>query len=201
MLAELVEEFGPMRNLVATRVGFGLGTRDNKTRPNVLRAILGETSESGAGTNDWQTDTIAVLETNLDDINGEILGHFIEKALARGALDVFHTAIQMKKNRPGVLLTVLCAVDDADKFSEMILQETSAFGVRRSTLERRKLLRTVVTVKTSFGDVAVKLGKLNGKIVQASPEFESCKKLAESMKVSLKEIYDAAARAVPTSDR
>lgn len=196
LLAEFVENFGPMQNLVATKIGFGLGTRDNKTRPNVLRAILGQSSHHETSANDWETDTISVLETNLDDINSEILGHFAEKVLGAGALDVFHTPIQMKKNRPGVLLTILCAVSDADKFSEMILRETSAFGVRRSTLERRKLQREFQTVKTSFGDVTVKIGKLNGKIIQASPEFESCKKLADANNVSLKEIYDAVAKAI-----
>src|SRR5207248_5672875 len=102
---------------------------------------------------DWETDTVAVVETNLDDINAEILGHFVEKAFAAGALDVFHTPIQMKKNRPGVLLTVLCAAADADKFSELMLRETSAFGVRRYSTERRKLKRELVKVKTEFGDV------------------------------------------------
>lgn len=196
LLAELVENFGPMQNLVATRIGFGLGARDNRTRPNVVRAILGESSDASQSQNDWQTDTIAVLETNLDDINGEILGHFVERAFAGGALDVFHTAIQMKKNRPGVLLTVLCALAEADRFSEMILRETSAFGVRRSTLERRKLQRTFQTVKTDFGEVTVKLGRLNGKVIQVTPEFESCKKLAGETNVSLKVIYDAAVRSV-----
>jgi uncharacterized protein (TIGR00299 family) protein len=191
LLAEFVENFGPMENLVAEKIGFGLGTRDNKTRPNVLRAVLGSSVQSTAA-NDWQTDTIAVLETNLDDINAEILGHFSELALAAGALDVFHTPIQMKKNRPGVLLTVLCAATDADKFTELMLRETSAFGVRRSLSERRKLQREFVTIKTPYGDVAVKVGKLNGKILQAAPEYESCKKIAEQGKVPLKAVYDAA---------
>ena len=195
LLAELVENFGPMQNLVATKIGFGLGTRDHKTRPNVLRAVLGETSERSASANDWETDTISVLETNLDDINGEILGHFVEKALTSGALDVFHTPIQMKKNRPGVLLTVLCAESDADKFSEMILRETSAFGVRRSTLERRKLQREFQKVKTQFGEVTVKIGKLNGKVIHRAPEFESCKQLAGEKNISLKEIFTAATAA------
>jgi uncharacterized protein (DUF111 family) len=195
MLAEFAESFGPMHGLIASRIGFGLGTRDNKTRPNVLRAILGETSGANTGAHDWATDTIAVLETNLDDINAEILGHFVEQALAAGALDVFHTPIQMKKNRPGVLLTVLCAVADADKFSELMLRETSAFGVRRSVAERRKLQREFVTVKTGYGEVIVKLGKLDGKVVQAAPEYESCKKLAEQTKAPLKLIYEAAQNA------
>jgi pyridinium-3,5-bisthiocarboxylic acid mononucleotide nickel chelatase len=192
LLAEFAESFGPMQSLVASKIGFGLGTRDNKTRPNVLRAILGESVSSGATTNDWETDTISVLETNLDDINAEILGDFVSRAFAEGALDVFHTSIQMKKNRPGVLLTVLCASADVDKFCELMLRETSAFGVRRSTAERRKLKREFATVKTEFGDVTVKLGKLNGKIVQATPEYESCKKIAEKANVPLKTIYEAA---------
>jgi uncharacterized protein (DUF111 family) len=195
LLAEFVEEFGPMRNLVAEKIGFGLGTRDNKTRPNVLRAILGK-SPISKSLHDWETDTITVLETNLDDINPEILGHFVEQALAVGALDVFHTPIQMKKNRPGVLLTVLCGEADGDKFTEMILRETSSFGVRRHTAERRKLAREFVTVKTPYGEVTFKLGNLDGKIIQAAPEFESCKKLARAAKVPLKTIYDAATKAL-----
>jgi uncharacterized protein (DUF111 family) len=137
-------------------------------------------------------DTITVLETNLDDISAEILGNFVERALATGALDVFHTPIQMKKNRPGVLLTVLCGEGDADKFSEMILRETSAFGVRRHSVQRRKLRREFTSVKTPFGEVTVKLGKLNGKVVQAAPEFESCRKIAEQAGIPLKQVYEAA---------
>jgi uncharacterized protein (DUF111 family) len=141
-------------------------------------------------------DTIAVLETNLDDVSGEILGHFVETALAAGALDVFYTPIQMKKNRPGVLLAVLCAEADADRFSEMILRETSAFGVRRTVAERRKLRREFIKVKTPFGSVAVKIGRLNGKVVQSAPEFESCNKRAAQAKVPLKQIHEATIKAV-----
>jgi len=217
MLAEFAESFEVMSGIVAEKIGFGLGTRENKTRPNVLRAVLGTQSKvqslkSKAGhahaddsvsrathhaSLDWEIDRIAVLETNLDDINAEILGSFVENALAAGALDVFHTPIQMKKNRPGVLLTVLCAEADADKFSEMILRETTAFGVRRTIAERRKLRREFTTVKTKLGNVTVKLGKLNGKVVQAAPEFESCKKLAAQKKVTLREVYEAASKVSP----
>jgi hypothetical protein len=201
LLAEFVESFGPMRGLVAEKIGFGLGTRDNKTRPNVLRAILGETSNiehrtSNIQSHDWETDTIAVLETNLDDISAEILGNFVEQAFAAGALDVFHTPIQMKKNRPGVLLTVLCAETGADKFSELMLRETSAFGVRRHSAERRKLRREFITIKTPFGEVTVKLGKLDGKIVQAAPEFESCRKVAEQAGVPVKKVYGEALKSL-----
>jgi uncharacterized protein (TIGR00299 family) protein len=199
LLAEFAENFGPMQNLVAEKTGFGLGTRDNKTRPNVLRAVLGKLSTLNPQPStslDWETDRIAVLETNLDDVSGEILGHFVETALTAGALDVFHTPVQMKKNRPGVLLTVLCADMEADRFSELILRETSAFGVRRTIVERRKLRREFTEVKTPFGVVTVKIGRLNGKVVQAAPEFESCRKLAARAKVPLKRIYEAALKAV-----
>lgn len=207
LLAEFAVGFGPMTGLVAEKVGYGVGTRDNDTRPNVVRAALGVVAggsnqcsvtsvQSGqapaAAAHDWDTDTIAVLETNLDDLSGELLGAFIERALEAGALDVFHTPIQMKKNRPGVLLTVLCAAADADKFSELLLRETSAFGVRRTLAERRKLKREFLTVKLPQGDVTVKLGKLDGAVVQVAPEFESCKQLAAQSGLPLKAVYEAA---------
>jgi len=200
LLAEFAEGFRPMQGLVAGKTGFGLGTRGNKTRPNVLRAVLGNESKVQrpksrvASGLDWETDRVAVVETNLDDCSGEILGHLVETALAAGALDVFHTPVQMKKNRPGVLLTVLCAEADADKFSELILRETGAFGVRRTFAERRKLRREFTAVKTPFGKATVKLGWLAGKVVHVAPEFESCKRLAARAKVPLKEIYQAAIR-------
>jgi len=195
LLAELVESFGPMRELVADRIGYGLGTRENKTRPNVLPAILGG-STARDNSCDWESDTVAVLETNLDDVSPEVLGHFVEQALAAGALDVFHTPVQMKKNRPGVLLTVLCAEADADPLTALMLRETSAFGVRRTSAARRKLQREFVAVQTPFGEVAVKLGRLNGVVVQAAPEYESCRKVAAAAEVPLKEVYAAALKAV-----
>jgi pyridinium-3,5-bisthiocarboxylic acid mononucleotide nickel chelatase len=190
ILAEFVESFGPMRGLVAEKVGFGLGTRDNKTRPNVLRAVLGASKQEAA--NDWETDTVVSLETNLDDCLPEALGRFMERALEAGALDVFYTPVQMKKNRPGVVLTVLCAENGADGFSEMMLRETTAFGVRRTVYERRKLRREVRQIKTRFGNVAVKIGRLNGKVIQASPEYESCRGLAEEKQQPVLVIYHEA---------
>ena len=196
LLAEFAESFELMRGVTPERIGYGLGTRDMNTRPNVLRAVLGQAeAATEAKPLDWERDTVTVIETNLDDINAEHLGHFVETALEAGALDVFHTSIQMKKNRPGVLLTVLCAEADADRFSEMILRETSAFGVRRTLTERRKLQRETKTVSTPHGEVTVKLGKLNGEVVQIAPEYESCRVVAEQAGVPLKSVYDAAVAA------
>jgi len=205
LLAEFVEKFGAMENLVAEKIGFGLGTRENQTRPNVLRAVLGKQTKAAAAQKlstlnpqpstrlDWETDRVAVLETNLDDCPGEILGAFVESALAAGALDVFHTPIQMKKNRPGVLLSVLCAEAEADKFAEMMLRETTAFGVRKTLAERRKLRREFAGVGTVFGKVTVKIGRLGGKVVQVAPEFESAKQLARKAGVAVKKVFAAVA--------
>jgi uncharacterized protein (TIGR00299 family) protein len=209
LLAEFVESFGPMEHLVAEKIGFGLGTRENKTRPNVLRAVFGSQSKAQSPKSkvvtglqlstlnsqpstdlDWETDKTAVLETNLDDCSGEMLGAFVETALKAGALDVFHTPVQMKKNRPGVLLTVLCAEADADRFCELVLRETTAFGVRKTIAERRKLRREFAAVKTPFGKVTVKIGRLGGKVVQVAPEFESARQIATKAGVPVKQIFE-----------
>ena len=197
LLAEFAESFGLMRGVTPERIGYGLGTRDMNTRPNVLRSVLGQAKAAiEARPLDWERDTVTVIETNLDDINAEHLGHFIETALEAGALDVFHTPIQMKKNRPGVLLTVLCAEADTDRFSELILRETTALGIRRHAVDRRKLRREVATVETSLGQVRVKFGRLNGEVVQAAPEYESCREVAAQAGVPLKEVYAAAQKAL-----
>jgi uncharacterized protein (TIGR00299 family) protein len=190
LLAEFVETFGPLAEFAPERIGFGVGGRENKTRPNVVRAMLGRSAS--ATTHDWETDTVAVLETHLDDANPEWLGHFMDKTMAAGALDVTLTPAQMKKNRPGVLLTVLCALTEADKFSELILRHTSAFGVRRTVAERRKLRRQFRAVQTPYGIVSVKIGQLDGHVFQTAPEYESCRKLAEEKNVPLKIVYEAA---------
>lgn len=190
LLAEFVETFGPMAGLAPERIGFGVGGRENKTRPNVVRAILGRSETTAA--HDWEIDSVAVLETNLDDANPEWLGHFVDKVMAAGALDVCQTPVLMKKNRPGVLLKILCAPAEADKFAEWMLRHTSAFGVRRTVAERRKLRREFRTVRTPYGEVSVKIGLLDGCVVQTAPEYESCKKMAEEKGVPLKTVYEAA---------
>lgn len=197
LLAEFAESFAPMRGLAARKIGYGLGTRDNKTRPNVLRAVLADRATSDP--HDWERDEVAVLETNIDDLNPEILGSLSEKLLGLGALDVFCTPVQMKKNRPGILLSVLAPAGMEDALTRELLVETSAFGVRRRTAERRKLRREFRDVKTEFGVIRVKIGTLDGKVVQVAPEFESCKAAADASRVPLKQVYAAALAAAPQS--
>ena len=182
--------YGSVPAMRLTKTAYGAGSRDFHDTPNVLRVMIGEADSTAP------SHSVVVIEADIDDMNPQIFGALMDRLLAEGALDVFYTPIQMKKNRPGVLLSVLCAEADADKFAALVLRETSAFGVRRTIAQRRKLQREWTNVKTSFGEIKVKLGKLDGKVVQAAPEFESCRVLAENAGVPLKSVYDAALRAV-----
>jgi len=188
LLAEFAVRFGSMPALRIDKTGFGAGSRDTPHRPNVLRAILGEALESA----DPDADEIAQIETNLDDLTPEIAGHAMDRLFQAGALDVFITPAQMKKNRPGFVLTVLCEPEKTSALSHLILAETTAFGVRIHRASRLKLRREFREAPTPFGPVRVKLGFLHGKLVQASPEFESCKAVAETAGALLRDVYNAA---------
>jgi uncharacterized protein (TIGR00299 family) protein len=192
IVATLCTNFGPQPPMSVTSIGYGAGTADLEGQPNVLRLMVGEAAEKRAAA---ESETIRVLEANLDDMNPQIYGYFLEKALAAGALDVFTTPVQMKKNRPGTLVTVLCKPDDEPKFHEMLFAETTTLGVRTYTAERRVLARQWETVHTAFGEIRIKVARLNGHIRQASPEFEDCRKLAEAKNVPLQRVMDEAIRA------
>jgi len=193
LLAEFCTTFGPMPAMSIEKIGYGAGTRDLEKAPNVLRAVLGEAAVSSRSPE--EADAVAVIETNIDDMNPQLFGDVMERLLAAGALDVFLTPVQMKKNRPGTLLTVLCERNSVDVLAEMVLTYTTSFGVRVHEAQRRKLARETVTVKTRFGDIEVKIGRLGGTIVTRSPEFESCKQAAAKFTASVKEVYTEAARA------
>jgi len=143
----------------------------------------------------YDTDIVTRLETSLDDLSPEIAGAVMERLFAGGALDVFFTAVQMKKNRPGVQLTVLCEEARVEALADVIFTETSAFGLRMEKITRLKLARQFVTVTTPFGDIIVKLGMKGGAVVQAAPEFESCRAASQQCGQPLRAIYEAATRA------
>jgi uncharacterized protein (TIGR00299 family) protein len=191
IVATLCSSFGPQPPMSVTSIGYGAGTTDLEGQPNVLRLMVGESAEKRVAA---ESETIRVLEANLDDMNPQIYGYFLEKALAAGALDVFATPVQMKKNRPGTLVTVLCKPEDEAMFHEMLFAETTTLGVRGHTAERRVLARQWETVHTAFGEVRIKVARLNGHIRQASPEFEDCRKLAEAKSVPLQRVMDEAMR-------
>ena len=140
-------------------------------------------------------EEISVIEANLDDMNPQIYGYFQEKALASGALDVYTTPVQMKKNRPGTLLTLLCRPQDTNALMSLIFAETTTFGARAHTAQRRTLPRESVSVHTQFGDVRIKLSRVNGRILHVAPEFEDCRKLAVEKNVPLQRVIGAALRA------
>ncbi len=187
---DFAESFGPMPRMEIEQIGYGIGTRELKERPNVLRAVLGRATETAP--NDYETDAIVEIETNLDDFSPELAGAALERLLALGALDVTLTPVQMKKNRPGVRLSVLCEPALETKIVHLLLTETSAFGVRRSEKRRYKLERRFEQVQTAFGEITLKLGLLQGEVVQIAPEFESCRAASERTHEPLRLIYQAA---------
>jgi pyridinium-3,5-bisthiocarboxylic acid mononucleotide nickel chelatase len=189
IVATLCSAFGPQPAMSVSAIGYGAGTADLDGQPNVLRLMAGEAEEKRSAA---ESETIRVLEANLDDMNPQIYGYFLEKALAAGALDVFTTPVQMKKNRPGTLVTVLCKPKDEASFQDLLFAETTTLGLRSYTAERRVLARKWETVQTAFGEVRIKVASLNGHIRQASPEFEDCRKLAEAKNVPLQKVMEAA---------
>ncbi|MEO8204638.1 MAG: nickel pincer cofactor biosynthesis protein LarC [Chthoniobacterales bacterium] len=195
ILAEFVSEYGPMPTMQVEKIGYGIGTRDLKSRPNVLRALLGEIVDSNAA----DSDEVIQIETNLDDISPEVLAYASEKILLAGALDVFTTPIVMKKNRPAFLLTVLCDHSQVEKIETLIFQETTAFGLRRTVVQRSKLQREIRDVSTPWGPVSVKFGYRKGILLQASPEFDSCAAIAKKADVPISEVYRAALTATPSA--
>ncbi len=191
IVATLCESFGPQPPMSVSAIGYGAGAADLEGQPNVLRIMIGEAAEKMVPGYDQE---ITVIEANLDDMNPQIYGYFQEKALAAGALDVFTTPVQMKKNRPGTLLTVLCQPADAQTLMTLIFAETTTFGVRTHAAQRRVLPREFVKVTTSFGEVRVKLARLNGRILHVAPEYDDCRKLAEEKNVPLQRVINEALR-------
>lgn len=192
LLAEFAQSFGPMKRVTASRIGYGFGSRQHKNRLNALRVILGE---EPAGRHDWERDVVSVIQTNIDDLPGEIVGNFMNTALQAGALDVYFTSIQMKKNRPGVELTLLCPESVEEELMELLFKETGTLGVRIAHMERRKLQRQSSTLMTRYGQVILKQGLLDGQVVNSKPEYESCHQLAKEKDLPIRMIYDAAREA------
>lgn len=189
IVATLVDSFGALPGMKIERIGYGAGQRDLEQQPNLLRLFVGTAGESPGADQVW------VLETNLDDTSGEIIGYTTGKLLEAGALDVYTMSIQMKKNRPGVKLTVLCAGSDVEKMERILFRETSTLGVRRWLASRHKLERKSHTVATQYGPIEGKLGWIAGESASFSPEFDACSRVANEQGVPLRVVYEAAQRA------
>ncbi|MHC4178595.1 MAG: nickel pincer cofactor biosynthesis protein LarC [Planctomycetota bacterium] len=189
ILATLVDGFGPLPAMTIRSIGCGSGQRDLEQQPNVLRLLVGEAAGGGGG------EQVCVLETNLDDISGEMIGYCTTRLWEAGALDVYTTAIQMKKNRPGVKLSVLCRAGDVEPIEAILFTETTTLGVRRWTVGRHVLSRQPHCVQTPWGPVEGKVGWLAGDLPRFAPEFESCRRIAAEHHVPLRAVYEAAQKA------
>jgi hypothetical protein len=190
IVAALCESFGAMPAMRMERIGYGAGTRDPKNFPNALRIVLGEVEEVAQPIEAAQT--IFVIETNIDDMNPQAYGYVMDKAFALGALDVFVTPIQMKKDRPAVMLTLLCERKDFDTLVALILRETTTLGIRYYEAKRRTLERRMETVETEYGQIRVKVARDGERTLHFQPEFEDCVAIARKVGISLLEAQSAA---------
>ena len=187
IITTVCTEYGPIPQMKTEATGYGAGTREYPDFPNVLRVLIGE-SEARAATD----ELLWMLETNLDDASPQIIGHVMDRVLELGALDCFFTPVQMKKNRPGVLLSVLCGRAEKEAVLKLLFTETTTLGVRSYEVTRRALQRSVMRVETQYGPIDVKVAHLDGRVVNEMPEFEQCKQAAAKANVPLKIVEDAA---------
>ncbi len=205
LLAELVDEYVDFPGIVSEAIGYGLGKRDTPGRPNVFRLIRGRATEGLAPSAGFRPlgslgalgrlAEVTVVECEIDDLPGEGFGFLMERLLAAGALDVYFTPVQMKKNRPGTLVTLLCRPEQLEPLAGLLLLESGSLGCRIQRAERIEAEREVVVVETEFGPVAVKRARLAGRTFAAAPEFEDCRRIALDRGVAWRDVYRAASAA------
>jgi len=174
--------FGPMPSMKIERVGYGAGDRDDPVTPNVLRVMIGEETSPTSG------DRVTVIECEIDDMNPQLFGVVMERLYAAGALEVFYIPVQMKKNRPGTLLTVVAPPALRAAMTDIIFRETTTIGLRRYDVDRECLQREIVSVETPIGPVRFKIARRGGQVVNAAPEFEDCAALARQKQMSVKDV-------------
>jgi uncharacterized protein (TIGR00299 family) protein len=193
----LCSRFAPFPAMKISASGYGAGSRDFPGQPNVLRMTIGEAKETQPAASLHQLpeapeNVVAVLEANLDDLNPQVFGYLMERALSEGALDVFGASVQMKKNRPGILLTVLAKPQDAQRLARLIFAESTTLGIRIREERRQTLSRRTVAVDTRWGEVRMKVANLNGAVANCAPEYEDCRRIAEAHNVPLKQVIQEA---------
>jgi uncharacterized protein (TIGR00299 family) protein len=185
ILTTVCQEYGPVPSIEVAQIGYGAGTREYASFPNVLRVLVGNTESKPV------SERLLMIETNIDDVSPQIVGHVMERVFELGALDCYFTAVQMKKNRPGVLLSVLCDVGTKDSIMQLLFRETTTLGIRSYEVDRRALARSVVRVETQYGPIDVKVAQLDGQIVNEMPEFDQCRSAAAKAGVPVKIVEDA----------
>lgn len=191
IISTVCHTYGSLHDLSLEVSGYGAGTRQYEKFPNVLRIMIGESRQSSTQEN---IETVSILETNIDDLSPQVLGHFMDRALGSGALDCWFTPIQMKKNRPATKISVLCRAQDESRLLELLYRETSTIGVRIQRMERHSLERSSGSVTTVYGEISVKTSYIDGEAVNSQPEFEEIKAAAAANGVSVKVVAEAVAK-------
>ena len=195
----LAKRFGTFPEMKIEKSGYGAGGRDLPGHPNVVRLTIGESLPELA--TQTSREIVTVLEANMDDLSPQVFGYVMDRLLEEGALDCFAVPVQMKKNRPGTLLTVLCKPEDAGQLSQIVFAETTTLGVRQREERRQILARKWVTVPTQWGEVRMKIASMNGTVKNYAPEYEDCRKIAAERKVPLKSVMNEAMEAYGKSRR
>ncbi len=188
ILTTLSSGFGPIPAMTPESVGYGAGNAEREI-PNLLRVSIGETSDFPNG---CATETVAVVETSIDDMNPQIYGYLTEKLLDMGVMDAFLSPLQMKKNRPGTLITVICSPEMVEKVAELLIRETTTIGVRWRMEQRIKAHRTIRTIPTQYGPIRFKMAQIGEEIVNLTPEYEDCKRVAIEKELPLKQVMEEA---------
>jgi uncharacterized protein (TIGR00299 family) protein len=191
IISAVCQEYGALPLMRIERTGYGAGAREYERFPNALRVMLGET-EASDSLKDEKDERLLMIETNIDDMSPQLFGYVMEQALRQGALDCYFTPVQMKKNRPGVLLSILCRPAERDAMCELLLTETTTLGVRYYEVGRRALERETVRVETQYGAIDVKVARLGGRVLKQMPEYEQCRAAAERAHVALQAVERAA---------
>jgi len=196
IVTSYAESFGGIPPMRLDKVGYGAGSRDLPDTPNVLRVLVGE-ADAGSAVRASQppAQSVAVVEAEIDDMNPQIFGVLMDRLLADGALDVFYTPIQMKKNRPGTLLTVISTPDARERLTSIVFRESTTIGVRYREVSREVLEREVITVDTALGQIRFKVARRDGKVLNAAPEFDDCVRIARERDLPLKDVQAAATKA------
>jgi hypothetical protein len=200
LITSLAARFGSIPEMKVERIGYGAGAREVPGQPNLARLLVGESVEAVTAQPGTPGDeVVSVIEANVDDMSPQLYGFFVEQALAAGALDVTCTSIQMKKNRPGLLVSVLCTPQMSDALAQILFEQTTTIGARIYEARRKVLERELIKVETPYGAVTVKLAKRDGKVVNVAPEYEDCQRLATEKGVPLKQVMIAAQAACQAS--
>ena len=186
----LSTRFAEIPEMTLKAIGYGAGSADLKEKANVLRILIGETAFTEPG--EYWDAPVTVIETNIDDMSPQIYGYFAERALEAGALDVFSCPVQMKKNRPGLLVTMLSEPHNVSRLIDLVFRETTTIGVRTHDVRRKTLARESVTVETPFGEVRMKISRMHGSVLNATPEYEDCRRIAAKKNIPLKRVLEAA---------